>query len=472
MHWRAIMTDYDQDSRNDTNRAWLLLGLFAALVALLGGSSRADAVQIAALRPFAALFLIPAVYWLYGDRFQAAQGPLRLIGWLVSGLAIWMALQLVPLPPSVWHMLGGRDPVAALDASLGLADVWRPISMVPARGWNALAALVIPVAALLLFAATGMKERPALLLIIMVGCANALLGIGQIVGLGDGALYFYSITNTGTAVGFFANHNHSAVFSSLVLLIIAYVASRPRYGFATPAGKLVLILLFGLVFVAVLIGLSRAGFLTGMVALIASIMIYLAAGTPRSDRQEPSVDRGRRRLVLGGLTAGLLATVAIFAFSDRLPVLDRIAEVGPIEDLRWSLWPVLREMISIHWLVGTGFGSFEEVYHIYEPGTLLMPEYINQAHNDWAQFLIEGGLPAALLLAIFLVWLAKGLVQMLRADRAGLSDLLFWSAVFVIMMAASLADYPLRAPLFQLAGMWLTAIFAVHVGHGSQAKNG
>ena len=466
------MTMTSTSSPRDTNRAWLLLGLFAALVAFLGGSSRSDAVQIVALRPFAALFLIPALYWLYGERSKAAYGQLRLIGWLVLGLTIWMVLQLVPLPPSVWHMLAGREPVAVLDASLGHADLWRPISMVPARGWNALASLIIPVTALLLFAATGLKDRPVFLLLIAIGCANALLGIGQIAGLGNGALYFYSITNSGTAVGFFANHNHSAVFSSLVLLIIAYVASRPRYGFSTPAAKLGLLLIFGLVFVAVLVGLSRAGFLTGMVALIASIMIYLAAGTTRPGKQESKVDMRRRRLALGGLTAGLLATVAIFALSDRLPVLDRIAMVGPIEDLRWSLWPVLREMMSMHWLVGTGFGSFEEVYHIYEPGALLMPEYINQAHNDWAQLLIEGGLPAVLLLTIFLAWLARALVQLSRSAGGKLPDLLFWSAVFAIMMVASLADYPLRAPLFQLAGVWLTAVFAVHVAHGSQARNG
>ena len=50
---------------------WIWLALLAAIVALLGGSSRPDAVQIAALRPLVALFLIPAFYYLhYATSYQ------------------------------------------------------------------------------------------------------------------------------------------------------------------------------------------------------------------------------------------------------------------------------------------------------------------------------------------------------------------------------------------------------------------
>ena len=38
------------------------------------------------------------------------------------------ALQLVPLAPSVWHSLPGREGVAQIDAGLGL-NIWRPLTL-------------------------------------------------------------------------------------------------------------------------------------------------------------------------------------------------------------------------------------------------------------------------------------------------------------------------------------------------------
>ena len=117
-------------------------------------------------------------------------------------------------------------------------------------------------------------------------------------------------------------------------------------------------------------------------------------------------------------------------------------------------WPVIVEMLGSHWALGTGFGSFEQVYHIYEPSALLMPSYVNQAHNDWAQFIIEGGVPAGLLLTGIIVWIVKAIGTMLfhRTRRA---DAIFWMSIFVIVATASLVDYPLRTPLFQLVAIWL-----------------
>ena len=78
---------------------WVALALFAAVVAIFGGSSRFDAIQLAALRPLAALFLIPAIYFFARDRVADFRTPLVLL-LLLAG---WMAIQLVPLPPGIWQ---------------------------------------------------------------------------------------------------------------------------------------------------------------------------------------------------------------------------------------------------------------------------------------------------------------------------------------------------------------------------------
>ena len=116
-------------------------------------------------------------------------------------------------------------------------------------------------------------------------------------------------------------------------------------------------------------------------------------------------------------------------------------------------------MISQFWLLGTGFGSFEEVYHIFEPDRLLFPEYINQAHNDWAQLVIEGGLPAVAIGLVALAGLARGSIAMARDPDMPGNRSVFWLAATSIVLSASLVDYPLRAPVFQLIVAWLALAF-------------
>ncbi|MCR2834392.1 O-antigen ligase family protein [Parerythrobacter lacustris] len=440
---------------------WVILALLALVVAALGGSSRADAPQIVGLRPLAALFLVPAIYWLDRSKLR----DIRIPAVLLAILAVWMAIQLIPLPPGLWQALPGREPLAELGAALGITDVWRPISMVPARTLNALASLVVPIAGLLLVAATGVSRRTLLLLLIGIGVLDAMLGILQVTGGNAAALYFYQITNFGSPVGFFANHNHSAVMSALTLVLIAYCATMPELAFHGSMPRIGFAILYLVVLVAALIGGSRAGLLTTLVAVGASLAM-LAIEVRRLRRQrrrvsETTESRVSPGLVLGVALAALGAMIALFALSDRIPALDRIASTGTFEDLRWGLLPTLREMIATYGLFGSGFGSFEEVYHIHEPDSLMISSYVNMAHNDWAQLIIEGGVPAVFLIVALLAWLGRSLGSVLGGGAAGVARMLLWLSVAGILLFASLVDYPLRTPLFQLFAVWLVAIFAI-----------
>lgn len=440
---------------------WVALALLAVVIGLLGGSSRPDATQMLGLRPLAALFLIPAFYWIDRAKWQDFRTPLLLL----LTLAGWMAIQLIPLPPGLWQSLPGRDPVVQMGAALGVTDVWRPISMVPSRTLNAFASLVVPIAGLLLVAATGVSRRTLLLLLIGIGTFNALLGIMQVTSGNAGVLYFYSITNFGSPVGLFANHNHAAVLSALTLVLIAYCATMPELGFVGATPRLGFAVLYIVVLVAALIGGSRAGLLCTLVAVGASVAM-LAIEVRRLRRQRGrAIDVGGSKLspglVLGAALAALAMMIALFALSDRIPALDRIATTGTFDDLRWGLLPTLREMAFTYGLLGSGFGSFEEVYHIHEPDALMISSYINMAHNDWAQLVIEGGIPAVVLVAATLAWLVRSLRAVLGGGATGISRMLLWLSMVAIVLFASLVDYPLRAPLFQLFAVWLVGLFAI-----------
>ena len=444
------------------------LALFAFLVALLGGSSRFDPIQIAVLRPFAALMLIPALYVAKAGDLRRGSGP----GLLLGLMALWIALQLVPLPPSIWATLPDRAAIANIDELVGIGDVWRPLSLAPFRGYNALFSLIVPASALLLALALRANASTLCLLIVVVGMIDATFVMLQGIGGSQGSFHLFGRLTAGRAAGIFANENHSAIFSALVLLVIARLASYHRVGDGPAWLRLAYAPAFVFILLAVLVSGSRAGLVAGLGAIV-------AAGTMYRMRPQPSVGRGRSkrrsagkqpqaRVIMPVSIVVVVSLVAVFFWLDRAPAFADMLSANAFEDLRWQIRPVLHAMLANHWIVGTGFGSFDAVYKIYEPTALLMPQYVNQAHNDWIQLVIEGGLPAVGLLLGLLAWIAKTLRALSKRKDPVAGLLIFWFAVFGILGAASLVDYPLRTPIFQTVFVWLLLALALDSGDATE----
>jgi hypothetical protein len=167
------------------------LTVFLAATFLLGGGSRYDIVSLIVLRPVSAAMLAYAIF-CSTTNLSSFKTPIALLGaWM--GLAV---LQLVPLPPGIWTALPGREPIVASFAATGTAPGWEPLSVVPMATLNALLALILPLAVLLLFAESSSAERRrALRAIAAFAFVSALLGILQVVEGGQGPLYPYSISN-------------------------------------------------------------------------------------------------------------------------------------------------------------------------------------------------------------------------------------------------------------------------------------
>ncbi len=453
---------------------WATIAAFGCLLALLGGSSRGDSVQIVALRPIAALFLIPALYWLSSDALKDVRGLL-----MMSGLAIvWVALQLVPLPPFIWQALPDRSLIADIDLLTGMEDAWRPISLTPTRSLDTLASLIVPISGAAIALTLRLRAHEVLMVVAAIGVVDALLGLAQVATGSWGGLYFYAITNAGSPVGIFANENHSAVFSSIVLLVIARLSVDHAFRTLVPTWRMVSMAAFGLVLIAGLISSSRAGLvMTVFTAVLSAGIFWLStngrsAGGPvrKSAKLLEWMQRNSRFAV--PLVIALLATpIAGFVLLENLPGYESIFATSPFEDLRWKMWPTLELMMRTHWLVGTGFGSFEEVYHIYEPTELLLPSYVNQAHNDWAQLVIEGGLPAIVLLVVGLFGFGRTVKKLFGASDVPLSIPFFWLAIIAVIAAASIVDYPLRIPVFQTSVIWILLAFCIDKSNSERSKS-
>lgn len=437
-----------------SSRGWIFLTLLALVAAFFGGASRYDAIQIVPLRALSALFLIPAIYYLTREDLKREAVLVSLFGLFV----ILVGLQLVPLPPEIWHDLPGRKAIEQLDGASGNAELWRPLSMSPLRTWNAFGSLVLPAAGLLLAIALRASTRILLQIIAGLGVLNAALGLLQVISGRSSPLYFYDLTNWGSAVGIFANENHSAVFAACTLLIVARLGLDARRKHIAHWLSILYPAAFFFILLIALINGSRAGFVACLGAgLISALMLGMS---PRQrDRKSglgPLQRWSENRSYLLWLLplAVLLLTVVAFVALERAPAFNDILARDSFADLRWSFLPIIVEMLSTHWLVGSGFGSFEQVYQIYEPTNLLMPQYVNQAHNDWMQLIIEGGVLAGILLVGLGVWIMKAVAELFYSRSAYVSGL-FWISIFSLIGTASLVDYPMRAPIFQIVMIWL-----------------
>jgi O-antigen ligase len=444
--------------------AWL--SAFALMVAALGGSSRPDPVQIALLRPLATLFLIPALYLM--DARSWREVPVLVA--LFATFALWMGLQLVPLPPALWQGLPDREIIAKLDQLTGLGGQWRPLSLAPTRGMNALISLIVPLSALLLALACRTTSQLILHVILAIGLLNAALGFVQLATGPNSPLYLYMYVAPRSAAGLFANENHSAVFSVMMVLIIArltaesHLTDTPSLAWtriAYPTAFLILLL-------TVLVTGSRAGFSALTFALAAcGLMAFRLADSRTAYGPNDAIHKARRWQGSQGLAvvfAGLVAAlIAVFAFLERSPALQDILGKGAFDDLRWQILPIVKDMLGRHWLWGSGFGSFDMLYQTYEPTDLLMVTYVNHAHNDWLQIALEGGLPARLIAGGLLIWVLLALAALRhgRGARERAVKLIFWIAVVVVIGAASAVDYPLRTPIYQAVSVWLLVCLAL-----------
>lgn len=434
------------------------------LVFLLGGGSRADIRSLILLRP---LVVILVAYALT----QISLGELTLVKWplaMLGALAAWMTIQLVPLPPAFWQALPGRQIVANIELAAGMEAGWRPMTLSPSKTLNSLMSLLVPLAMLLLYAIQTEVQRRRLWFVFaaMIGLSG-LLGLMQIAGPDGSPLYFYRITNDGSPVGFFANRNHQAIMLAIILPVVALlVVDSTKRGGQIDRGTLGIgVILAAAIIVMPLLLLtgSRAGLLAGAVASFAVIAIFQYGSFNKAKAGSLAGRSEWQRLLPVAVGIVLVLVAGLAVYFDRAIALDRLLGDDPQGGLRLKVLPTLSDMITHYMPVGSGFGTFQHVYKAFEPNDLLSPFYLNQAHNDWAQFLIEGGFPALSLLGAFLGWLGMRIRSIINHVRTGHSmPLQAFTAlsIIAIMGGASLADYPLRVPSVMALAAFACAVLA------------
>ena len=142
---------------------------------------------------------------------------------------------------------------------------------------------------------------------------------------------------------------------------------------------------------AILLGLtfshSRTGVSLAMLGILVSALIFGRwVGGQRSSRL---------------ITAFTVIGVALALEIGLSSVLSRFTGKGMTDDLRWSIFAGTIQGIREFFPIGSGFGTYPAVFRRFQPGNI--PEFVNHAHNDYLEWLFEGGLLAGILMIVFLV---------------------------------------------------------------------
>jgi len=436
----------------ERTRFYILLG-FIFLCLIGGGASRADVMSLLYLRPAGILCLLALL--LSPGRWEFRR--FRSLFILLGLFAATMLVQLIPLPPGIWLNLPGHERLAEAAAASGFAEPWRPISLTPDLTLNSLLALLPAIVILVAFAGIREDQRQALLpILICLVFADAVFSVFQFVGGENSPTYLYAITNSDAPVGFFSNRNHHALFLALGFPMLATWLGMPARDSRHRRTRLWVAAAIGLCLIPmILVTGSRAGAVMGGIGLVVAYFLAPAFATRLSPRRQLILRAGAILLPI------FLVLVTIFA--DRAISLARVQTQSLESEVRVEALPVLSQMLRSFLPEGIGYGAFDPAFRIYEPDSILSPTYFNHAHNDLAELLLTGGVPAGALLLLFLwIFLRRGIRSFRRSHSSiGALDHARLGAILIaLVLAASIVDYPLRVPLmsvvFAIACAWLT----------------
>ena len=333
------------------------------------------------------------------------------------------------LPAAILAMFAGRpwiDPTLALAALFVLACGWAvavalgrrsfrwsfpAIPLASAVAWGVAGPCNTTLAALtwagnlLVFCLALQVGRPLL---------KPLLAFASVLCVVSVLEYFSGASSWGP----FVNRDHYAAFIELVLplaLAGAFSGGRQSLRYAVISAAM---------YASVIACASRAG------AILTTAEIAVLWGC-----------RQARHPGRGWLVAGLAGVFVFVAGGATL--WHRFQDPDPLGGRPAILASTLAMVRARPW-TGFGLGTFRTVYPAY--ASVDFGAAVEHAHNDWAEWAADGGIPFSLLLLSIAIWSVR------RVGRAP------WAIGAIAVFLHALVDFPLQKPALEL---WLFALLGV-----------
>jgi O-antigen ligase len=285
-------------------------------------------------------------------------------------------------------------------------------------GWRTAASFLYwALAAAIVFSAIqSFRDPPALRLflraLVIFGFVVAFISPLQLFTAGGKIFWMFDAPYSDIALGPFIYPNQYAAFIELLLPIAVVEALSERSGWRIFHG-LAAVLMYGSVIAAV----SRSGVaLTTLEILAVPLLTAKKHSTGFSRFKVPAA-------VLGGMLVVLTLAMGPDA------IIAKLRQKDPYQGRREFTESSLL-MIRDHPLKGVGFGNWSTAY----PAYALFDDglFANQAHNDWAQWAVEGGLPFFFVMVGLAVWIVP------RALRT------VWGSGLIAIFLQCFVDYPIQ----------------------------
>lgn len=458
------MSSHDQEER--LRPLFFFVASFVAAVILLGGVNVNDAPANAVLQYAAAPLLCVALYHIG----QAAEvgGAIRGALTLICASLLLALIQIIPLPEALWRQLPFHDHAISVLALLDAPHSGGYWSLAPFSTWISLLALLPALALFLSVLVLTQKERRWLIAVTLaMGVASAFLGLLQFSQNTARGAYLYPNMGAGDVVGFFANRNHfAALMYALTPFSVACVAlalspsmnatrpEQPIKARAASRGRRTSSaqnerwnwgdapLLFAgaaTLFVFVVCGVmarSRAGVILLMLALLAVSLL---------PRWRDLGKNAAASWVFSRLFIGVAGFSLLFALEYGFFRLLARFETDPLQDARLRIAKNTWNAALAAFPAGTGFGTFQRIYAVIEPTQDVTPyAYVNHAHNEYLELMLEAGAPALLIMGGFFIWFLSRVRAVWTAEAAPDYFARAASLAIALLLLHSFVDYPLR----------------------------
>jgi O-antigen ligase len=216
----------------------------------------------------------------------------------------------------------------------------------------------------------------------------------------------------------FPSHNNFAQFIELALPVPIWFAIRDgwrSWGY---------ILVGGTLYASVIGAASRAGAFLCTAELLAMLAIGLMLY--RRKAQKFRIRTISTVLLMVPLVAAVFTLIVGWQ-----RVLQRFEEHDPYL-VRWEFLVPTVAMAKERPLSGYGLGTFPDVYP--QHAIVDLPLFVNHAHNDWAEFAADGGIPFLLLV---LIPFAVAVPRVVRHP---------WALGLTVIMLHACVDFPFQRP--------------------------
>ncbi|MEN6532023.1 MAG: O-antigen ligase family protein [Bryobacteraceae bacterium] len=363
--------------------------------------ARGTAISLAALLFFAVLTLWVRDRWA----LSVLQTGIYLVG------AVWAALFLLRSQPIHFSL-----PLAAflgavlfclLQLSLGIT-VYHHDTLEALLYWTAASVLVL--------LASQTFESPEvhrwfLRSLLLFGFAISVISVVQLYSSNGAVFWIFPSGYTGKVIGPFVYHNNFAAFVELLLPIALVNALQNRHRTVLYA------LASGGLYASVVASGSRAGIILATAEMLAVMILAVSRGLLPARRMFGT-------FALIGVFAALLSAAAGWETLRK-----KFEQPDPYVHRREMLFSVVEMGKERPW-AGFGLGTFPTAYPAYAVFDLGLR--VNHAHNDWAEWLAEGGAPFLLMLLSVAVW----------SIRPALRSL--WGLGVPAVFVHALVDYPMQ----------------------------